>query len=442
MRPIMLSISLHKLIFMFLVLMFRALLDVSYVTVITQSFGSEGFVLDVHALNYVVSWAIYMLSLILLSDRVRSVSHYFFAAAVLSLVAPLTSLYGLDASRPVFPVLISVSALFCSYFFCNQNIISFKGLPIILGGRVMAVALSLFFVGFLVIWFYFSGAKSNLDFSAVYEYREQNAELTAQGIFAYTNNWTFQVFTIYIICFALFARRFFAVLLLLAVQVYFFSVASHKSILFLPLLVISVWYYLGRSDSLLILPAACVGVILLTLISYTVLGDLWLSSLMSRRVFYVPADLCFVYFDYFSSHAQVYWSNSILSSLLAYPYGDRGIPYVIGEYLGKPNMGANNGFVSSGYAHAGLFGVFFYAILVGLLLKLVNDLSRGSMPIWVAIAISIVPLRSLLLSSDLFTVMLTHGFGVAIVMMYLSRKRPSTQASPTHQELNTFKGNS
>ncbi|MND33626.1 hypothetical protein D3C76_154850 [compost metagenome] len=435
MRSVSLSISLHKLIFLSFVVLFRVLLDTSYSIVIVKDFASEGFVLDVDPFNYMVSWLLYVISLFMLSDRVKSVSQYFFVTAILCLIAPLTSLYGLDSTRPLFPVAASLGALFISYFVSRQNLLNFKGLPVVLGGRPLAVMVSLAFVVGLVVWFKISGAKSNLDFSEVYEYRELNAELTAQGVLAYTNNWTFQVFSVYLICFALYARRFFFVILLLGVQVYFFSVASHKSILFLPLLVVSVWFYLRRSDSLVILPMACVGIMLLTMASYIFLDDLWLTSLLSRRVFYVPADLCFVYFEYFSSHAHVYWSNSILSSLQAYPYGRVAIPYVIGDYLGKPEMGANNGFISSGFAHAGLFGVIFYAALVGLLLRLVNDLSSERMPVWVAIAISIVPLRSLLISSDLFTVMLTHGFAVAIVIMYLSRKKPSPTKVPCVKNL-------
>ncbi|MEN5143114.1 hypothetical protein [Pseudomonas juntendi] len=425
MRSLSLSISVHRLIFLSFVILFRVLLDTSYSTIIAKDFASEGFILNVEPFNYMVSWFLYLISLLIVSDRVKNVSQYFFVTAILCLVAPLTSLYGLDATRPLFPVLVSLGAIFTSYFVSKQSLLSFKGLPVVLGGRPIALMVSLAFVVGLVIWFKLSGAKSNLNFSEVYEYRELNAELTAQGILAYTNNWTFQVFSVYLICFALYARRFLLVILLLGVQVYFFSVASHKSILFLPLLVFSVWIYLRRSDSLIILPLACVGVLVLTIASYIFLDDLWLTSLLSRRAFYVPADLCFVYFDFFSTHAHVYWSNSVLSSLQAYPYGSVAIPYVIGDYLGKPGMGANNGFISSGFAHAGLFGVFFYAALVGLLLKLVNDLSNERMPVWVAIAISIVPLRSLLMSSDLFTVMLTHGFAVAIVIMYLSRKKPS-----------------
>lgn len=430
MRSVSLSVSLHRLMFLSFVILFRVLLDTSYSTIIVKDFASEGFSLDVDPFNYMFSWVLYVISLFIVSDRVKNVSQYFFVTAILCLVAPLTSLYGLDATRSLFPVLASLGAIFISYFFSKQNLLNFKGLPVVLGGRPIALMVSLVFVVGLVIWFKLSGAKSNLSFSEVYEYRELNAELTAQGVLAYTNNWTFQVFSVYLICFALYARRFLFVMLLLGVQVYFFSVASHKSILFLPLLVVSVWFYLGRSDSLIILPLACVGVLVLTIASYIFLDDLWLTSLLSRRAFYVPADLCFVYFDFFSSHAHVYWSNSVLSSLQAYPYGSVAIPYVIGDYLGKPEMGANNGFISSGFAHAGLFGVFFYAALVGLLLRLVNDLSSERMPVWVAIAISIVPLRSLLISSDLFTVMLTHGFAVAILIMYLSRKKPSpVQAS-------------
>lgn len=436
MRSVGLKLSANRTIFYTALIAFRAVLDLSYANIISEFFVSEGFSSSIDFSQYVISWVVYLISFACAVDRVRKVSHYFFAMAILSIVAPLTSLYGLDSSKPLFPVLVTIAALYVIYFMSRVNVLSVKNLPVLTGGRALAIVVSLAFVLFLIVWFAMSGARPNLDLAEVYQYREANSELTGGGILAYTNNWTYQVFSIYLISFALLYKRYFLVVLLLLAQVYFFSIASHKSILFIPLLVFGSWMYFRYSNSLILLPVAYIVVIGCTLLSFYLFGDIVLSSMFSRRVFFVPANLCFVYFDFFSSHPQVYWSNSVLSSLSAYPYGELGVPYVVGEYLNRPGLGANNGFVSSGFAHAGLLGVFFYAVIIGFILRLINDMASESMPIWIAVAISVVPLRSVLVSSDLFTVMLTHGFGMAIILIYLSRvsRSKTIQISVAHDK--------
>lgn len=420
------TVSANKVGFILLVLFFRVVLDCSYAFFVSDIFAYDGYGFEFDLSSYVLSWGIYVISIGMLSDRLKNVGHYFYVTAVLSVVAPLSTICGLDASRPFFPLIVTVLALYWVFFLSNTPLVSFRRLPVVKQGRSFAIVISILFVVFLVFWFSISGAKVNFDLSKVYEYREANAELAAQGILAYTNNWTFQVFSIYLICFALYFRRYLIFCMLVIVQGFFFGVSAHKSVLFLPLLVVSVWFYFRRSDSLLIIPAAFVFLILLSMFTFLVFDDLWLTSLLSRRVFFMPASLSFAYFEFFSTNAHAYWANSVMSGFFVYPYGDVGIPYVIGDYLGYPQMGANNGFVSSGFAHAGTFGVFFYATLIGLLLRVINDISQGLMPVWVAVAISVVPLRSLLISSDLFTVMLTHGFAVAICLIYLSRQRAPT----------------
>lgn len=422
MPKISMKTSANKLMFFFALIVFRLVMDLSYGLVISDVFLYEGFSSRVEIDQYFLSWIMYFVGFGFVSDRILKVGHYFFAMALLSLVCPLTSIYGMDAERPLLPVVVTIVALYVIYFISRLNVFSLRGLPVVAGGRSLAIGLSLVFVVFLIGWFLVSGARPNLDFTEVYKFREENTGLISGGLLAYTNNWTFQVFSIYLISFALYYKKYFYVLVLLLVQLYFFSIASHKSILFLPFLVFGSWMYFRYSNSLLVLPVAFCVIILSTILSFYLLDDIWMSSLLSRRVFFVPANLCFVYFDFFSHNTQVYWSNSVLSALSEYPYGDLGVPFVIGEYLGRVGMGANNGFVSSGFAHAGLFGVFLYAVFIGLIVRLINDMTIENMPIWVAVAISVVPLRNILLSSDLFTVMLTHGFGVALLLIYLSRE--------------------
>ena len=109
-----------------------------------------------------------------------------------------------------------------------------------------------------------------------------------------------------------------------------------------------------------------------------------------------------------------------MSPFLTYPY-DISLTHVIGQYIGYEGMGANNGYVSSGFAHAGYFGVLFYSFILGLLLKLINDMTYDKLPLWFSISISIGPLRTVLINSDLFTSMLTHGLFISLIIIFLSR---------------------
>lgn len=416
----MFSITRNKVYFFGSAIAFRLVLDFSYFFVVSNVFAYEGYNLDFSVENYIYSWVIYCASFIFVSDTLSRVSDYFFATALLAVIAPLTSIYGLDASRPMFPVIVVCMTLYSIYVITRVKLISFNNIKVIRHGESIAIIVSLLFVVFLVFWYFFTGVKFNLDLSKVYDVRAENAEIAAGGILAYTNNWTYQIFTIFLMSLALRYRRFFLFFSLVVVQIYFYAASAHKTILFLPVLLFGVWFYFRSKSSLTILPVMFTGVIGVTLLSYFFFDDLWLSSLFSRRVFYVPANLTFVYFDFFDNSPKVFWSNSVLSSFITYPY-DLSLTHVVGRYLGKEQMGANNGFIASGYAQAGFFGIFIYALIVGAVLRFINDVTYNTLPVWLAVALSIVPLRALLISSDLFTVMLTHGFIVAIILIYLAR---------------------
>ena len=143
-----------------------------------------------------------------------------------------------------------------------------------------------------------------------------------------------------------------------------------------------------------------------------------IPSMFIRRVFFVPAQLSFDYFEFFNKNELVLWSNSILSNVKNYPY-QLSIPKLIGEYNGSGSS-ANNGFISSGFSHWGYYGVIFYSLLFGLILRILDYASYYGLPIWFVLAMTITPLRDALISSDLFTTLLTHGLLVALFLLLLS----------------------
>ena len=414
--------SRNLVLFVFSMLLFRILLEVSYVNIVTTIFGYVGYKINFQISNYILSWFLFLLSFVMAKGRITKVSDYFFITALLAVVAPITIVYGYDADRDLLPLLALLGALWLIYIITRIKSVSFKGLPTVKHGQKVVVVLSLVFVVLLVIWYLISGVRFNLDFSKVYEFRRSNAELAARGILAYTNGWTHQVFNVTLLTIALLYKRYFIVAIIFIVQVYFYAASAHKAVLFYPFLVLGIWYYFRKTNSAVVVPFISSCIILVTLLTYYFMDDVMATSLFSRRVFFVPARLTYDYFEFFATNPHVYWSNSILKSLIVYSY-DRPVGEVIGQFLGKEDLNANNGFVSMGFAHAGYLGVVFYSALIGFLLRFLDDITYQSLPLWVALSLSVVPLRSFLISTDLFTTMLTHGFIVAIIIIFAVRSK-------------------
>ena len=93
---------------------------------------------------------------------------------------------------------------------------------------------------------------------------------------------------------------------------------------------------------------------------------------------------------------------------------------LIGQHIGTDSH-ANNSFLSTGFAHAGIVGITIYSILVGLMFRLLDSVAVKGVPPWVAVAAVIVPSQALLVGADLPAAILTHGIGVSAVLLFLLR---------------------
>ncbi|MEH6799073.1 MAG: hypothetical protein V7681_07205 [Halopseudomonas sabulinigri] len=409
-----------KLVFVVTILLFRMLLDLSYVIFVSPLYSYAGFDLGIDVFDYAMSWVLFVMSCFLTSHRLNKVSDYFFIIAVLGVVSPISSLYGLS-SRGVYPVIISILSIGLVYLVAKSRLFKAPKIPVFNGGPKLAVTLSSFMVLLLIMWYFASGAVGyfNLNLSHVYEFRELSAEKANIGVLAYLNNWVYQVFSIFLFAYALLKRRFDLAIMVFSIQVFFFGVSAHKSVLFYPLMVLGIWFYFRKTSSLVLVPMMFFLIVLASLMSWHFFGDIITPSLFIRRVFFIPALLTYDYFSFFEGKEHVFWSNSILSSFIDYPY-HTGLNALIGEYNGSDG-GANNGYIASGYAHAGWFGVLIYSIVFGYIIRFVDVFSKN-LPVWFALSIVIVPYRSALISSDLLTVLLTHGLFAALVVLVMVRE--------------------
>lgn len=279
----------------------------------------------------------------------------------------------------------------------------------------------------LAIIFFSGFAYLNFDFSRVYELRRE-AEEDLPGIFGYINSATTKIFIPFGLILAAIQRRWLIVGLFILSSILFFGFTQHKSPIFTPVLVAFI-YFLAKSQRLKLY-------FVISMISIVVLGaaDLWwmelnrssnisgwFASLFVRRSLLVPSLLNYDYIDFFIDKEKYYWAASKLSfGLVGSPY-DINAPQLIGyTYFNGNEMFANAGWIGSGFANAGYIGVVVYSFIIGLIFSMFDGYAKkiGSR---IVIALFLIPVFTLVSSSDLATVFVSHGLLYGLMILVFIR---------------------
>jgi hypothetical protein len=403
--------------FLFAAVTFRLILEGGYRAFVHPVFEYAGFGLDVDWTKYLESWAIFTILLLVFPKRLRRASDFLMAYLLFSFLTPLLIFFAFNDSPREHLYVVLLGVILVAIFRVGEPF----HLPLLKGGRIAAYLLLILGAGFVTFWMFYSGGLSyfNLDFSRVYEFRRDVGSVIDRGVMAYFNTWSTKVFGPVLLSLALWKKKYIAAALVLGLHLIWFGVSSHKAVAFYPFLVIFLWMWFRNSRALAILPVGMSLVVVAAYVFFTVFSEIFVGSLLVRRVFFVPSSLTFAYYDFFSVNQFVYWSNSMTSFFIDYPY-DLSPSELIGRYRGT-GSGANNSFLATGYMHAGIAGIVIYGILVGLLFRFIDSLAHNGVPAWVAVASIIVPSQSLLASADLPTAILTHGIGMAVVILFLLR---------------------
>jgi len=265
----------------------------------------------------------------------------------------------------------------------------------------------------------------NLDITKVYEFRFQTKEVE-QGFYAYIIHSIFPILINFLLVYSLIYQKNFIKLLAFLLFIILFAFSSHKKYLFLPFFIYGIYLITKTRLPILKIIIGLVGLIIFSII----IDYLWLEnlakSLFIRRFLFVPAQLNFYYYDFFSQNPKIFWSDSkwlLINKIINYPYS-LPMTNVIGEeYFNNPEKSANTSWIGSGYAHFGFVGMLIYAIIIGLVLKYLDFKAKTLDKNFIIISFSPFIL-SVFLSSDLKTVFFSHGllFYLIIISLLKSKK--------------------
>lgn len=398
------------------VVIFKLVLDISYWLAVSPVYAYSGFTVEPGAGRIVESYLLAIVLGLLLPPNMQRVSQFLVWMLGVSALVPMLSYYSLHSGSRQYLYAAALSFLLVRICITAPPL-KVKALRRASRAFIWVMVIADFFVALSMLG---RGGLShfNLDFSQVYVHRREVEALIGTGMFAYLNTWAFKVINPALIAWALWRRRNLALVILLGLQVVYFGVSSHKSVLFSPLLIAAVYFVGTRGVSHTVL-TWCLSLAVAVSSFWTVqLGWIWPLSLFVRRLFFVPAQLNFAYYELFSSIGHVNLSNGMLGAWLRYPFSYPPQALVSSYVWGHYNTWANTGFLGTSYMHLGYVGMFLFSGVVGGLFLAVDSLVRNGVPAWLGLSVVVVPFHSLILSSDLSTALLTHGLLLALAVLY------------------------
>lgn len=416
------------LIDLVLIILYKFILDFSFMHYVLPVYGGEvqyAMHRNVNSAKVMAGYAIVALCMVLF-DWIKKdavVSRFVIFVQLLLVVVPYTVLYGAE-DLPLW----HIGMLLVGFM---SVIVAGRWLPLVqirppktatrkVFIYVMAAIVTYVFVGLFVTG---GLGRFNLNFQDVYEARSLYAKSMLPG-FGYFVPWVAYIINMAWLVTAMRSSSKFQAIAILLLQLLIFAMTNFKSFLFVPFAVIGLIELAKRMD---IRRAALIGapVIVGALVSLSAMGTS-LGAAFLDRMFFVPAALHGLYFEYFSNHPFALLGGSELGNMFGSTYSQSSVYVVAQEYWGRM-FSPNVGWIGDAYANFGPLGVVLFGIILAMILKTADGFaSNKSIQPGVAEGLMVGPTLALC-SSALGTVLLTHGLIVALVVLWVFRGYWSTK---------------
>lgn len=404
---------------LFYIILYKIILDISYYFVISPVWSHSKFTLDVNAIKLIESYLLLFIVFALMPKSKKKLSSIMIWILILVSYVPMLTLFALKNESRIFMYAVTG---FWILVFLLLKLPSVSITPL-KKSQSKTIYYSIFFIlfgiVFLMVYKNF-GFSFNFSLKNVYDIR---SSYVAMGIPLSGYLFVWVAYIINPVFFALFLikKKWIWVGVIVFLQILLFSVTGLKAFLFALPFVLALMWIVTRKNPLIYMAIGLIGIILLGMLSYWLVNDMWISSLFTRRTLLVPAQLSFFYYDFFSQNPYTLLSqHRIFRNFLSYPY-HLNPPYLIGEvYFDKPEMSANNGIYADAYMNFGFIGFVLWSIFLTIILRLVDGFSKNK-DIKITVAAIAIP-ALFLTNSALLTCLLTHGLFLSLIILYLLPK--------------------
>lgn len=408
---------LNKYLIILLMLVYKLLLEILYIYFINPRYEYMGFILDINYSKLFFSWFIIILLCIYMPKLKNTPSNLIIFLIILLMIIPISGVYWLQNHSSYFFLACVISIMFTIFLLKIFPIIKFKK---VFNSEKNIYVFSIMFslIVFLVI-FLFNGTPSlvALNFSSVYEVRSNFNY--GYSFMTYLLTWQAWVLNPYLLIFFLKKRKYLFVILPILFQILIYLYTGHKAYLFL-IIILPILTYFVKYRNLMIY--ILFGFIFGSLVSWfctVVILNPWPMALFVHRLLYLPAQISYQYFEYFSNNGFVFLSHSIFESLFSNSVYEKHPILIIGEQYYNSNW-PNTGYLADAFMNFGYIGMLVFSIIFSVILKIFDSfaLNIGKESI-TAVSILFV---FYFISGGLLTSLLNGGVIFFLLILLLSPK--------------------
>lgn len=399
-----------------MIIIYRIMLDWSYVYIILPVFGNGGCFPQSYSLgSYILSWCILFFFIPLIIDKYKAKT---FSANVivcfsfLSLI-PTICLLGHTSLSNDYYLLISI--YWFMFFLFDHLLPKFKiGNNLGQNKKVFLFMLFLFF--FVVV--YISGVYAHFRFHFslfdVYDLRSEEKGFGIPLILQYIHGPS-KIFLPVALCYMLHSKKYLFACFITIIILLNFGIGGHKSVLF-SLFIALIGFYWYRYSRIRFVVWGLIGICAISIALYLFSNNIKVSSLFIHRVIFVPSGLNYCYHDFFSNNECDFFKEGFLRWFGFVSEYKRGIAITVGEkYFGYTLM-ANNGLFSDAYMNLGRIGVILFPLILNFILRLCDACTyrlneRLLFIVMVSASFSLI-------STSFTTTLLTFGLIVLMIALY------------------------
>lgn len=317
----------------------------------------------------------------------------------------------------ILPIQISLMLAMIMFFYSDR--INF-GLPVIRLKKIIAFDEICYITCIItvILFIAFRGVMRFVSFDQVYDLRSEAEAIQNSGFNGYLLMWATRVFYPLILLYGLFKNKKKIIFIGFFLFLFSFSLTALKSNLFLPFIMIGMFYtYKYYSRDILLYGLISLLSIMLLLIFIDDSFFLYKAIFFMRTVS-ISGLLFAIYVDFFAVHDFTYYSHvSFINKVTqSYKY-DKDLGIVIGEVYGS---NVNAGFwTTDGYAAYGVLGILVISFIVFVFLVFINSITKN-IDMRYCILLLIPSLLSLL-NASFFTFILSCGVFIIVLYFLLGR---------------------
>lgn len=392
--------------------------DYSYNNIISVIFGYYNFKNDPSSLSFFISWAFLLTlsPLIVKTFHSERISFNIMSILIITSLVPTTTMIAYNSSY-------SYEYLILMYFYwLILMVLNFHFPAIVLNGKINVksyLPLSFLIFIFITTIIYISGVYTGFRFHFglldVYEIRAEAREYQVSTLLGYIVTAADNILPILFAYFLVKKQRTLAFIIALIVLLNF-GISAVKMVPFL-LFFAYIGYLFINSNK--IYRYAVWGVLILAMLcifEFLILDSYIITNFSLFRIFFIPAKLHYIYYEFFSINEFDYFRQSALKYFLDSPYKDN-IQFLMGYHdISDFTARANNGLFSDAYLNFGTIGVFTFPIIVVLILKLIEGASKNLNPKILFIITTSVCF--VLLGVPFTQALLTSGILLLILVLY------------------------